>query len=91
MKRIIDEYILKVWSDTYNRYIKYCSYTTLKRVKEQILRYIEDYNKSFGTRGSWYIWRGNKPVDFRTVKYLVVHKQYKMQKEEILEEIIENI
>ena len=93
--RIEEKYTLKVWSNSYNRYIEYFSYTTLERLKEQMNRCIEDYHNSVIFRSkkhfsSWQIWRGCKRVDLKTAKYIIEHKRYKITKEELLSEVIEN-
>ena len=93
-ERIEDKYTLKVWSDSYNRYVTYFSYATLERIKEQINRCIEDYHNSLTFRlkthlSSWHIWRGCKRVDLKTAKYFIEHKRYKITKEELLSEVIE--
>ncbi len=89
-ERLEDKYTLKVWSDTYNRYVVYFTYSTLKRLKEQINKCIEDYQKPIYKRGGWYLWRGNKVVDFTTAKYIIEHKRYRITKEEVLSEVIKN-
>ena len=82
-ERIEEKYTLKVWSDTYNRYVEYVSYSTLERLKEQINRMIQSYNNPNRTH-DWSIWRGCKRIDLRTAKYIIEHKRYKITKEELL-------
>lgn len=90
-ERIEEKYILKVWNDSYNRYVTYFSYSTLERLKEQIKRCIEDYNSyPYSKYSSWYIWGGNKRVDLTKAKYIIEHKRYKITKEEILSEVVKN-
>ena len=93
--RIEEKYTLNVWIESYNRYVEYFSYTTLKRLKEQIDRCIEDYHNSYNYRrkhhySSWDIWRGCRRVDLKTAKYIIEYKQYKITKEELLSEVVEN-
>ena len=90
-ERIADIYTLKVWSNSYNRYVTYFSYSTLERVKEHINRCIEDYQKPFYKRGGWYIWFGNKVVDLTKTNYIIEHKRCKITTEELLSEVIENV
>lgn len=89
-ERIEEKYTLKVWSNTYNRYVEYFSYSTLERLKKQITKCIEDYQELFYKRRSYYIWKGNKIVDFTTVKYIIEHKKYRITKEELLREVLNN-
>lgn len=89
--RIEEKYTLRVWNDSYNRYVEYFSYTTLERLKEQINRCIKDYNSyPYSRYSSWHIWKGNKSVDLTTAKYIIEHKRYKITKEEILKEVIKD-
>lgn len=88
-ERIEEKYTLKVWSNSYNRYVEYISYTTLKRLKEQIKRMIKSYNNP-NTAFDWSIWRGCKRIDLTTAKYIIEHKRYKITKEELLSEVVEN-
>lgn len=87
--RIENKYTLKVWNDSYNRYVEYVSYTTLERLKEQINRMIKSYNNP-NMAFDWSIWRGCKRVDLKTAKYIIEHKRYKITKEELLSEVLGN-
>ena len=85
-ERIEEKYTLKVWSDTYNRYVEYVSYTTLERLKEQINRMIQSYNNPNRTH-DWSIWRGCKRINLTKAKYIIEHKRYRITKEELLSEV----
>ena len=87
-ERIEEKYILWVWNDSYCRYVQYISYTTLKRLKEQINRMIKSYNNPNRTH-DWSIWRGCKRIDLTTAKYIIEHKRYRITKEELLSEVVE--
>lgn len=88
MSKIVEEYALYVYKPNLARWVKYCSYTTLERVKRQIERYIEDMQKSYYTRGSWFIWRGKEPIIISDYKTKIIHRQYEVVKKMVLEEEI---
>ena len=86
-ERIEDKYILYFWSDTYNRYIEYCSYSTLGRVYKQIERYREYWRQKY--KEGWNIWKGSKPIDPDKTPYIIKHKQFRLVKELITCEMVE--
>ena len=86
MNKIVEEYALYVYKPNVARWVKYCSYTTLEKVKEQIKRYNEDMSKIWYQRGGWNLWKGNEPINISDYKTKIVHRRYEVVKKTILEE-----
>ena len=86
--RIEDRYTLYVWSYSLQRYIEYCHFTTLERVKEQIDRMIKSYNNPNRTH-DWSIWKGCKRIDLKEKPYKIVHRQFKITTEQLIEEVVD--
>ncbi len=88
MSKIVEEYTLYVYKPNVARWVKYCSYTTLEKVKEQIKRYNEDMGKKWYQRSGWNLWKGNEPILISGCKIKIVHRRYEVVKTTILEEEI---
>lgn len=85
MTRYEDKYTLYFWNNSLNRFVKYCEYTTLKRLKHQINRYRENYKNEY-LKGDWYIWKDHRPIDVDNTKYKIVHTRYKISRECVFKE-----
>lgn len=88
MSKIVEEYTLYVYKPSVARWVKYCSYTTLEKVKNQIQRYKEDIGKKWYQRGGWNLWKGNEPINISEYQTKIVHRTYEVVKTTLLEEEI---
>ena len=90
MSKIVEEYTLYVYKPNVDRWVKYCSYTKLEKVKEQIKRYKEDMGKKWYQKGGWNIWKDNEPINISEYKTKIVHRRYEVVKKTILEEEVKS-
>lgn len=90
MSKIVEEYSLYVYKPNVDRWVKYCSYTTLEKVKNQVQRYKEDMskNKKWYQRSGWNLWKGNEPINISEYQTKIIHRRYEVVKTTILEEEI---
>jgi len=86
MTRYEEKYTLYVYKDRLKKWVKYCQFTTLKRLQEQIEKYREDAKKPYYMRDGWGIWKGNEPININEYEIKIVHTIYKITKEIMSEE-----
>lgn len=90
VEKYVDEYSIYFWDSNKNKYIKYCSFTTLEAIKKKLELYIADSKRPYFKRSGWSLWRGNKPLSTEQLQnYKIEYKRYKVTKEIINEELIE--